>query len=171
LRRKFRKPGDPKGHLQQYSTKHHEILIDEKKRRLENGEPPMTPKEEEQFLIDLTTPPKPMIVDEGFKLRVPNPRGLVEPLSDIRDRGARKFETMSEEQKARINELAMWFRRWDNAYDGSKRVWEIMKNDDEFDIDVLISQIQLSFADFLVSAILEFREEEENQTFMGQLVL
>jgi hypothetical protein len=48
------------------------------------------------------------------------------------------------------------FTEWEYAYDSSECVWQIVKRDHGFDVNVLVARIQLSFAHFLVRAIREF---------------
>jgi hypothetical protein len=75
--------------------------------------------------------------------------------------GGENYNTLPVDQRQQIQFLAGLFCRWEDAYDGSKRVWEIMKADPQFDLNVLIAQIQLSFADFLVHAIRKFMTDED----------
>jgi hypothetical protein len=71
-----------------------------------------------------------------------------------------KFRTMDERHRRDIRFLAALFTKWEDAYESSKTVWDKMKTDPESDIDVLISQIQFAFADFLVDAIRQFILDE-----------
>jgi hypothetical protein len=81
-------------------------------------------------------------------------------LEERASQGLEKFRKMDERQKEEVHLLAALFTKWGDAYDSSKTVWEKMKTDHEFDIDVLISQIQFAFANFLVGAIRQFMLDE-----------
>jgi hypothetical protein len=75
-------------------------------------------------------------------------------------RGRERFRTMDEGHRRDINVLAGLFMKWEDAYESSKTVWERMKTDPGFDINVLISKIPFAFADFLVDAIRQFMLDE-----------
>ena len=75
-------------------------------------------------------------------------------------RGMKLFDPMNPQDKARILELARLFTVWAESYEASHKVWEVMKEDQSFELDALLSQIPVTFADFLVEAIKTFSFEE-----------
>lgn len=77
-----------------------------------------------------------------------------------RSRGARLYEDLDQQQVKQISELAKLFTAWNTAYSSSKVVWDVMKNDDKFDIDVLLSQIPISYGDFLIEGLTTFAQNE-----------
>ena len=81
-------------------------------------------------------------------------------LSGRISRGMKLFDPMNPQDKAKILELAKLFTEWAESYDASQKVWEVMKEDQSFELDVLLSQIPVTFADFLVEAIKTFSFEE-----------
>jgi hypothetical protein len=105
------------------------------------------------------------------KERSPNPlevevsglREWIDPrrkLPERVDRGLEKYRQMDERQRAEIQLLAGLFTGWGNVYESSKAVWERMRADPDLDVEVLISQIGLSFAGFLVTAVRQFTQDE-----------
>ena len=77
-----------------------------------------------------------------------------------RTRGAKLFDGLSPEKIQQICELAKLFNAWNTAYNSSKVVWDTMKKDDNFDIDILLSQIAVSYGDFLIEGLKTFAKQE-----------
>ena len=76
------------------------------------------------------------------------------------ERGKEKFRELSEIETQTIRKIASLFKDWKTAYTVSMNIWNMMKNDDEFDVDVLLSQTPVSYGDFLVEALNTFAEKE-----------
>lgn len=76
-----------------------------------------------------------------------------EDLMSRKKRGSEKYFHLDEKRIQQTCELAKLFNNWPTAYRSTKYVWEIMKEDDSFDLDTLISQIPESFGQFLITAL------------------
>jgi hypothetical protein len=70
------------------------------------------------------------------------------------------YEGLNPDRRQQMDGLVYLFTSWPLAYDHSKCVWELMKTDPGFDVNILISRIPLTFADFLVNAIRSFMTNE-----------
>lgn len=81
-----------------------------------------------------------------------------------KDRGSFYYKRLSPELQKMYDELTQLFIDWNKAYDSSQTIWEKMRNDDDFDVDILISRISISFADFLVEALITFAKNEGIET-------
>jgi hypothetical protein len=132
LRALFKNAGDPPPRpALRFRTRDLERVVEEQRVRSEAGRPRMTDGEARAFLLGEA------------------PAG-----------GADSYESMDEEHRHQIDELARALTHWETAYDWAKRIWAIMKEDPAFDVNVLITRIQFSFADFLVRAIQAFMSDE-----------
>ncbi|OHT08269.1 hypothetical protein TRFO_04866 [Tritrichomonas foetus] len=79
-------------------------------------------------------------------------------LFERRKRGATVIKTMNQDLIRQILRLVSLFASWDVAYDASLAVWEVMQKSDDFDVDALLSQLPVSYGDFLVEALKTFAE-------------
>ena len=163
-----------------YGTKEIEAFIQEQVRRTTSGERPISEDEvgeylrtssamrsEEQSSSEVTeVPPE----DEGVSLaqsRDPQFSGSIDRFLGSKDnlfgridRGAGLYSHLNPDEAKRIEELAKLFVRWEKAYEACRTVWNIMKEDDTFDVDILISQVPVSFADFLIEGLKTFAAKE-----------
>lgn len=74
-------------------------------------------------------------------------------IENKRQKGMKLFDKLAKEEQQKILELSKRFKDWPSAYEASKFVWNIIKNDPTFNIDILLSQIKFCFADFLIIVI------------------
>lgn len=81
-----------------------------------------------------------------------------------RKRGQNMFNQFQLQEIKRIHRLSSLFISWDSVYNASLSVWEFMKEHEDFDVEALLSQLSVSFADFLVEALKAFAQMEG--TFM-----
>ena len=72
--------------------------------------------------------------------------------------GKEIFPNLSPQMVRQILKLVSLFASWDVAYDASLAVWEVMQQSDEFNVDALLSQLPVSYGDFLVEALKTFAE-------------
>lgn len=79
-------------------------------------------------------------------------------LIERRKRGGEIYRRSSKREIALIQKLASLFISWDVAYDASLSVWEVMKKDNKFEVEALLSQLPVSYGDFLVEAVKTFAE-------------
>lgn len=83
-------------------------------------------------------------------------RGIEERISD----GKIRQKKISREEFERIQKYAHLFVSWETAYRSVQQVWEVMKIDPQFEVNVLISMMPITFADFTVSGLKQFAVEE-----------
>jgi hypothetical protein len=134
--------------IRRFNTRELERVVAEQQDRSGSGLPRMSDGEAEAFLIATAKPPREKWFDEAAGM------------SSLIETGAEKYETLDDMRREQVNGLALLFLSWKDAYDASRRVWEIMKSDAGFEIDVLLARIELAFADFLVKAIREYIADE-----------
>lgn len=79
-------------------------------------------------------------------------------LLERRRRGNEVYRTLNRQEIAQILKLCSLFTSWDVAYDASLSVWEVMEHSEKFDIEALLSQLPVSYGDFLVEAVKTFAE-------------
>ena len=79
-------------------------------------------------------------------------------LMERRKRGNKVYQTLNKKEIAQILKLVSLFTSWDVAYDASLSVWEVMEHSEKFDIEALLSQLPVSYGDFLVEAVKTFAE-------------
>lgn len=77
-----------------------------------------------------------------------------------REKGKRRMKLLSPEKQQKISEYAKLFGDWTTAYINSRLVWKVMKSEPEFDINLLLSQIPVSFGDFLIEALITFAQND-----------
>jgi hypothetical protein len=174
------------GHSGKWTTPDIERVVRRQERRASLGLPPMTADEVYTFITnrdsgdsEMFSSPDPMLrlSPTGLKQHLQSRRssegdGSVPPRLErgVRDspsrlegwasRGRERFRALDEQHRQEISFLAGLFTKWEDAYEASMTVWERMKRDPEFDIDILTSQIQFAFANFLVGAIKQFMLDE-----------
>jgi hypothetical protein len=129
-----------------WNTSNVERVVRQQERRAAAGLPLMTDTEVDAFL--------------GPSRRINVTERRLSKEDKVVESPKERFRAMDEHHRQEISFLAGLLSSWDDAYEGSKKVWEKMKTDPDFDIDVLISQIQFAFADFLVDAIRQFMHDE-----------
>jgi hypothetical protein len=152
LRRMFQNAENPGiWHIRRFNTRELERVVAEQQGRSASGLPRMSEREAEAFLIAIAEPQR-----EGWFDESPGMATLIET-------GRERYETLNDQRREQVNGLALLFQSWKDAYDASIRVWEIMKSDPRFEIDVLLARIELAFADFLVKAIREYIAEESHR--------
>ena len=158
-----------------YDTKSIEAFIQEQLRRTASGERLISEDEIEDYLRTSSAmrsqePSGSDAAEEGVSLdqsQDPQFSGSVDRFLGSKDnlmgridRGSKMYSHLSPEEVQKIEELAKLFVRWEKAYDACKVVWNLMKEDDSFDVDILISQVPVSFADFLIEALKTFAANE-----------
>ena len=125
--------------------------------------------ESTQFHIDIMPEANiPKIEQERIKLKAFDPAlSSIErffmsndTIYERRARGSKRLDGLTQEQLKQLYELAGLFVNWRTAYSSSQVVWNVMKTDNSFDIDVLLSQIPVSYGDFLVEALTTFAQQE-----------
>ena len=75
-----------------------------------------------------------------------------------RKRGIETYKRLTQREIAQILKLCSLFTSWEVAYDASLAVWDVMKHSENFEIEALLSQLPVSFGDFLVEAIKSFAQ-------------
>lgn len=124
-----------------------------------------------QFSIDIEPELKNQNGEENIQLRQledsdPNIRSIerfirsTDTLYERREKGKIRLENLSPEQREKINVLASLFNNWKTAYASSRVVWNTMKADNTFDVNILLYQIPVSYGDFLIEALTTFAEQE-----------
>jgi hypothetical protein len=63
------------------------------------------------------------------------------------------YSELSEEKREVIDRLASMFCCWEQAYDAARCVWDAMQHDNKFELDVLVSQIPVTYACYLREAL------------------
>lgn len=124
-----------------------------------------------QFSIDIEPETKNRNGEENIPLRQiedsdPNMHSIerfirsTDTLYERREKGKSRLENLSQEQREKIDALSQLFNNWKTAYASSRVVWNTMKADSTFDVNILLYQIPVSYGDFLVEALTTFAEQE-----------
>lgn len=124
-----------------------------------------------QFTIDIEPESKNQSGESNIKLSQledsdPNIQSIerfirsTDTLYERREKGKIRLDSLSPEQREKINVLAKLFNNWKTAYASSRVVWNTMKADTTFDVNILLSQIPVSYGDFLVEALTTFAQQE-----------
>ena len=64
------------------------------------------------------------------------------------------------EEREKLMRYAKLFLSWETAYRAVKQVWMAMKKDDKFDINILLSMMPVTFADYTVTGLKTFANDE-----------
>lgn len=124
-----------------------------------------------QFTIDIEPENTNQNGEENIQLRQledsdPNIQSIerfirsTDTIYERREKGIQRLENLNPEQRAQISSLAKLFNNWKTAYASSRVVWNTMKADSKFDVNILLSQIPVSYGDFLIEALTTFAEQE-----------
>ena len=68
-------------------------------------------------------------------------------------KGSKMYFDLTPDQIRLICNLAKLFNSMDTIYSATQIVWNVMKTDETFNVDILLSQIQTSYGDFLIEAL------------------
>jgi hypothetical protein len=71
------------------------------------------------------------------------------------------LESLPVEQQALLKDMALWFVDWETAYDASLRVWDVVQKNPAFPMNVLISLVELGFANFLLEVVRDCAAEAD----------
>jgi hypothetical protein len=70
------------------------------------------------------------------------------------------YALLSIEQRKRIDDLVALFVNWEYAYEAVGKVWEEIKKDNSFEVDILLSRLPITFASFLIEGLVSLADEE-----------
>ncbi|KAK8884342.1 hypothetical protein M9Y10_043451 [Tritrichomonas musculus] len=74
--------------------------------------------------------------------------------------GSSLSEKLDSKEREKLRKFAQLFYSWETAYQAVKEVWKIMKKDDQFEINILLSMMPVTFADYTVTGLKTFANDE-----------
>lgn len=89
--------------------------------------------------------------EPSHEVSVPEAKTVPNPTNTSKDNAT---------QQATVNELLALFNDWPSVYDACVAVWQVMRINQAFDVNVLLARMPFSFACFLTEALENFAEEE-----------
>ncbi|OHT05684.1 hypothetical protein TRFO_05821 [Tritrichomonas foetus] len=98
--------------------------------------------------------------NKHFSKSIDNLLRSTDSLNERREKGSVLYKNLSPSQIQLFSRLAKLFKSMDTIYDACQIVWNIMKNDSNFEINILLSQIQTSYGDFLIEALISFADSD-----------